>query len=107
MTADDLTAPLRRRPKRRSKINLPATPIIAGTLALFLAVFVLWAIVADDPFGGEPMAVVSADLHIVAKPPAMPGTTPPPSAQPQQGLPSHDATPMVPSSQASSNAPGR
>ncbi len=82
MTADDLTAPLIRRPKKRRKINLPVSAIIAGTLALFLVVFVLWAIVADDRFGGEPMAVVSADMHVAAKPPGMSGA-PPPSAQPQ------------------------
>jgi uncharacterized protein len=96
MTADDLTAPLSRRPKKRSKIKLPAIPIIAGTLALFLAIFVLWAIVADDPFGGEPVAVVSADIHVVAKPPAMPGTAPPPLAQPQQPAPNRDAAAMAP-----------
>ncbi len=104
MTSDDLTAPLSRRPKRLSKIRLPVTPIIVGTLTLFLAVFVLWAIVADDRFGGEPMAVVSADMHIVAKPPGMPGTAPQPSAQPQQAAPTHDATPMVPQGQG--GAPG-
>jgi hypothetical protein len=86
MTADDLTAPLSRRPKRR-KINVPATPIIVGVLALFLAVFVLWSLIADDPFGGEPVAAVRADMHVAAKPPApsiLPATTPQPSAQPQQ-----------------------
>ncbi len=42
---------------------------MAGALALFLGVFVLWAIVADDPFGGEPMAVVPANLQVAAKTP--------------------------------------
>ena len=84
MTADDLTAPLRRQAKKQPKIKIPVTPLIAGVLALFLVVFVFWTIVADDPFGGEPMAVVSADMHIVAKPAGMPGSTPPPMAQPQQ-----------------------
>jgi polysaccharide deacetylase 2 family uncharacterized protein YibQ len=87
MTADDLTAPLSRRPKKR-KIKIPATPIIAGALALFLAIFVLWTVIAEDPFGGEPMASVRADMHVVAKPPVqssiLPGTVPQPSAQPQQ-----------------------
>jgi polysaccharide deacetylase 2 family uncharacterized protein YibQ len=69
MTADDLTAPLSRRPKRRSKIQIPITPIIAGVLALFLFVFVLWAIVADDPFGGEPVGVVRTDMRLSGKPP--------------------------------------
>jgi uncharacterized protein len=97
MTADDLTAPLSRRPKKRRKINLPITPLIIGTLALFLVVFVLWAIVADDPFGGEPMAVVPADIHVAAQPPGTPGV-PPPSAQPQRTQ-SHDPVAMTPSGQ--------
>ncbi len=107
MTADDLTAPLSRRLKRRPKIKLPATAIIAGTLALFLAVFVLWAMVAEDPFGGEPMAVVPADMHVVAKVPNIPGTGPPPLAQPQQAQQSHDAAAAAgQGSQGSPSAPG-
>jgi uncharacterized protein len=97
MTADDLTAPLSRRPKRRSKLQVPITPVIAGVLALFLAVFVLWAFVADDPFGGEPVAVVRADTHVAAKPPEMPSTAPPPSAQPPQ-QPQNAAAPPAQSS---------
>jgi uncharacterized protein len=101
MTADDLTAPLIRRPKKRRKINLPVSAIIAGTLALFFVVFVLWAIVADDRFGGEPMAVVSADIHVASKPPGMSGA-PPPSAEPQtalnQSAQNHDAAAAAPPS---------
>ncbi len=45
MTVDDLSAPLGRRPKKqRRAIKLPVPQIIAGALALFLAVFVLWAV---------------------------------------------------------------
>lgn len=68
MAVDDLTAPLGRQPKRRRKIRLPALPTIGGALALFLAIFVLWAVVADDPFGGEPMAVVPANIQLTARP---------------------------------------
>jgi uncharacterized protein len=68
MTADDLSAPLGRQPKkRRRSIKLPVAQIIAGVLALFLGIFVLWAIVADDPFGGEPMAVAPANLRVAVK----------------------------------------
>ena len=56
--ADDLNAPLGQRPKRRGTIRIPVPQIIAGTLALFFGVFVLWTAVRDDPFGGEPVAVV-------------------------------------------------
>jgi uncharacterized protein len=68
MTADDLSAPLGQRKKPRRALPLPVPQIIAGVLALFLAVFVLWAIIGDDPFGGEPMAVVPANLHVANAP---------------------------------------
>jgi polysaccharide deacetylase 2 family uncharacterized protein YibQ len=69
MAVDDLSAPLGQRPsKRRRAIKIPLPQIMAGALALFLGVFVLWAIVADDPFGGEPMAVTRVNLHLAAKP---------------------------------------
>jgi polysaccharide deacetylase 2 family uncharacterized protein YibQ len=90
MTADDLTAPLGQQPrKRRRTIKIPIPQIIAGTLALFLGLFVLWAIVADDPFGGEPMAVVPANLQIAAKTSDAPGP-PQPSAS-SDAAQRHDA----------------
>ncbi len=62
MAADDLSAPLGQETKRGRglstaiKASLPQA--IAIALATFLSVFVLWAIIADNPFGGEPIAVV-------------------------------------------------
>lgn len=77
MSTDDLTAPLGRQPKkRRFGIKIPVPKIIAGALAAFLGVFVLWAVVADDPYGGEPWAVVSANLRLPAKPTGIPGQPP-------------------------------
>lgn len=59
MATDDLSAPLgQHRKKRRAPIRLPIPQLIAGALALFLAIFVLWAAINDNPFGGEPVAVV-------------------------------------------------
>ncbi|MGB7037303.1 MAG: divergent polysaccharide deacetylase family protein, partial [Xanthobacteraceae bacterium] len=88
MSTDDLTAPLGRRPKkRRVGIKIPVPQIIAGALAAFLGIFVLWAVVADDPYGGEPWAVVSANLRLPAKPADMPGQ--PPATNPT-GLALHD-----------------
>ena len=62
MAADDLSAPLGQQTKRGRGIS--AAAIIASlpqaitfALAAFLGVFVLWAVLADNPFGGEPMAV--------------------------------------------------
>jgi len=59
MATDDLSAPLgQRRKKRSASIRLPVPQIIAGALALFLAIFVLWAAIGDNPFGGETVAVI-------------------------------------------------
>ena len=87
MTADDLSAPLGQQPKKRRRaITIPVPQILVGALALFLGVFVLWAVVADDPFGGEPMAIVPANLHLAAKTPDVSATPQPvaSSATPQQ-----------------------
>ena len=67
MTADDLSAPLgQRQVKGRRKFPIPVQHVIAAALALFLGVFVLWAVVADDPFGGEPTAALPINLHAIA-----------------------------------------
>ena len=62
MAADDLSAPLGRKPiSKRPKIpKLPFAPakVISVALALVLAVFAGWALVVKDPQGGEPTAVV-------------------------------------------------
>ncbi len=102
MTADDLGAPLGRRPKkRRRSIKLPVPQIIVGALALFLAVFVLWAVIGDDPFGGEPMAVVPANLKLAAKPPEPAAAQPPAAPAPDK----HAATPAALAAPAQNAAP--
>ena len=61
MAADDLSAPLGQESKRRgvSAAVVASLPqAIAIALATFLGVFVLWAFIAENPFGGEPMATV-------------------------------------------------
>ncbi len=64
MTADDLSTPLGQQPlKRRRKFPVGLPQVIAAALAIFLGVFVLWAVVGDDPFGGEPMVAVPIDRH--------------------------------------------
>ncbi len=70
MSMNDLTAPLGRGPKReRRTITGPVAKIAAIALGLFLGAFVLWAVIARDRLGGEPVAVAPADLHIAKKPP--------------------------------------
>jgi polysaccharide deacetylase 2 family uncharacterized protein YibQ len=67
MTVDELSAPLGQHPPKR-RWRLPVSPsyLLAGALALFLCAFVAWAIMREDPFGGEPVAVASIDLRTAA-----------------------------------------
>lgn len=66
MTADDLSAPLGQQPaKRRRKLPISVSQVIAAALLLFLGVFAVWAIVGDDRFGGEPVVALPIDLHAV------------------------------------------
>jgi hypothetical protein len=61
VAADDLNAPLGQTKKRSFKLPIALPQAIAGVLGLFLAAFMLWALVNDNPFGGEPIIVVAAD----------------------------------------------
>ena len=64
MTVDDLNAPLGQQPpKRRSRLPATVPWVIAGLLVVFFGVFAVWAVMGDNPFGGEPMVVVPADIH--------------------------------------------
>lgn len=64
MTADDLNAPLGQQlRKRRLSIRITTSQVMAGVLTLFLGVFVVWAVVGNNPFGGEPIVVVPINLH--------------------------------------------
>jgi uncharacterized protein len=80
MTADDLSAPLGQGAKRRRRFPgmvkraLPLT--VGGALASFLGVFLLWAMLSDDPLGGEPMAAVPIDLHAAMAPKKSPPPSP-------------------------------
>src|ERR1044071_1827358 len=64
MAAEDLSTPLGQNaaPRRRGRHRLPLVVprAIAGALALFIAAFAAWALVVDDPLGGEPHAIVAA-----------------------------------------------
>jgi polysaccharide deacetylase 2 family uncharacterized protein YibQ len=65
MADDDLSAPLGQRKKKKKRFVLPiAMPkLIAGALALCVLVVAGWALFVDDPFGGEPMVIVSAQAR--------------------------------------------
>ena len=60
MATDDLDAPLgqdTKQKRRRFQIPVAIPQVIAGLLGLFVATFAAWALVANDPLGGEPMTV--------------------------------------------------
>ena len=58
---DDLSAPLGQKTRKSKLPNLPfgAPQVLAGVLGLFGLVAVGWALFANDPLGGEPVAVVA------------------------------------------------
>jgi polysaccharide deacetylase 2 family uncharacterized protein YibQ len=80
VTADDLSAPLGTGKPKRRRFALPALVprAIAGALAACLAIFTLWALLVDDPFGGEPVAMAPVELRV---PTGKAGEAAPASAQ--------------------------
>ncbi len=74
--ADDLSTPLGQNRKRKRKLPRLVPWTIAGALALCLAVFIGWATVVDDPFGGEPIVVVATAPHAAAAKPDEPARHP-------------------------------
>jgi uncharacterized protein len=89
VTADDLSTPVGTGKPRRRGFRLPALVprAIAGALASCLAIFALWALLVDNPFGGEPVAVVPIELHASDKP----GEPPPAGAQAKAEAPAEAA----------------
>jgi len=94
MVADDLSAPLGqdRPPRRRLTLPLIIPQAVIGILGLFVVILAGWAMIVDEPFGGEPYAVATADFAVVrgAKPDE-PGA--PPTAQAANVPPATAAAP--------------
>jgi polysaccharide deacetylase 2 family uncharacterized protein YibQ len=64
--ADDLTKPLGQKKAKRKRFVIPAywvTRAIAGALSICVAVLASWILFVDEPFGGEPVVIVSADTR--------------------------------------------
>jgi len=75
---DDLSKPLgKKKPKRRSFVvpTWMVTRAIAGVLGFCVLVLAGWIMFVDEPYGGEPMTIVSAETRSApaAKPGAKPG----------------------------------
>jgi polysaccharide deacetylase 2 family uncharacterized protein YibQ len=69
--ADDLSAPLGqdKAPKQRRRVPLAVPYAVLAVACTFIVVLAGWAMIVDDPFGGEPLAIVSTDLKAVAAAP--------------------------------------
>ncbi len=62
MADDELSAPLGKSAKKeqqRFRLPIRIPHVIAGLLGLFVLACAAWALMVDDPFGGEPIAVVA------------------------------------------------
>ena len=95
MTADDFSAPLGQQPvKRRRRLPIAVPHVIAGALGLFFALFVVWIIVGDGSFGGEPTVTVPIDLH-AAKVVTKPGAIHSPQANAAVQIPAASDRPTV------------
>jgi polysaccharide deacetylase 2 family uncharacterized protein YibQ len=108
MTADDLDAPLGQGPKKR-RISLPinASQALGGALALFFGAFALWAVLAENPFGGEPIAIApikaAPAATAVSGPPTVIAGNPnrydgPDATQPQSNQAAQPPAPAAPGS---------
>jgi polysaccharide deacetylase 2 family uncharacterized protein YibQ len=100
---DDLNTPLGQDATEKRRVGLPlAVPqAAAGILGLFVAIFVLWAATADDPFGGEPMVVVAVEPGASSPPKPAEEVAAVPAAQGKIEAPSrYDGPPPAPSQPA-------
>jgi polysaccharide deacetylase 2 family uncharacterized protein YibQ len=96
VTVDDLGTPLGqgKTRKRRGLPALPLAPLSAICLALPIVLFAGWAIFADDPLGGEPMAVAPAVVMADAGPAGTaPATAPAATPGGDKGQPPAKAPP--------------
>ncbi len=105
VASDDLSAPLgqgTRKKKRRFRLPVAPSRIIAGALGLCVTALIGSALFMDDPFGGEPVAIVSAEALTPAQPkkttdavtplvPGKPDPTIPPTTLTATDRPSSDA----------------
>jgi hypothetical protein len=68
MPADELSAPLGqdKRPRQRRK-GLSFLQLVAAALGALAITIVGWAMLVEDPLGGEPMAIAPVDLAAAAK----------------------------------------
>ena len=104
MADDELSAPLGKSAKkeqRRFRLPIRIPHMIAGLLGLFVLACTAWALMVDDPFGGEPIAVVATGFDPPKSGPALPAVV---SAQ---GPRSYDGPDAPASKQAPAATPAQ
>jgi polysaccharide deacetylase 2 family uncharacterized protein YibQ len=76
--ADELNAPLGRRPQPKRRLKIPrAVPMtFAAMLGAAVAGFATWVVIVDDPLGGEPVAIVSTKAQPKSDAGGQPGSSP-------------------------------
>jgi polysaccharide deacetylase 2 family uncharacterized protein YibQ len=97
---DDLSKPLGRSPKKKRRLAVPlplVTRTIAGVLGACVALVAGWILFVDEPFGGEPMVIVSADTRTSPQPAKAGGETAPLANKPD--------TPAAPTALAEGDKP--
>ena len=89
MTADDLNTPLGTGKPKRRRFTIPALVprVVASALAACVLIFALWALLVDDPFGGEPVAIAP----VQSRTPAASKAEQPPAAQAKATPPAQTA----------------
>ena len=87
MADDDLSAPLGQRPKKRKRFALPVSVphLLAGALSACVLFAAGWTLAVDDPFGGEPMVIVSTGAHATTEAKKAPEGGTPATAQQKPG----------------------
>jgi polysaccharide deacetylase 2 family uncharacterized protein YibQ len=93
---DELNAPLGKQTKgNRRQLRLPVSTaqIAAATLGLCLLVCAVWAMVVNDPLGGEPVAVVATAFPTKVELPAVVSGNGVPAGVPMQPMPSPTSPP--------------
>jgi polysaccharide deacetylase 2 family uncharacterized protein YibQ len=99
VAADDLSAPLgqNRTPRRQLTLPLVIPQAVVGILSLFVVILAGWAMIVDEPFGGEPWAVATADFT-AARSGGKPDDPSTRAASQANGAPANAAVPVPPGS---------
>jgi len=64
---DDLDAPLGKKPNRKMvKLPVRLPQVVAGALSLSVIAVGGWTVLASDPYGGEPVAIVATRMNSTA-----------------------------------------